>query len=48
MQQLEPGELKAIQGGIGPLSFMGSRYGLALIVMVSHAAMLALGTINSL
>ncbi len=31
----EPGEPKALAGGIGPLSFAGSGYGVMLVIMVS-------------
>lgn len=31
----EPGEPKALAGGIGPLSFAGSGYGIMLVVTVS-------------
>jgi len=32
----EPGESRALAGGIGPLSFAGSGYGVMLILMVSY------------
>lgn len=32
----EPGEPKALAGGIGPLSFAGSGYGIMLVLTVSH------------
>ena len=31
----EPGESRALAGGIGPLSFAGSGYGMMLVIMVS-------------
>jgi hypothetical protein len=34
----EPGEPKAIAGGIGPLSFAGSGYGIMLVLTVSSSA----------
>jgi hypothetical protein len=34
---LEPGEPRALAGGIGPLSFAGSGYGIALVLMVCSA-----------
>jgi hypothetical protein len=33
----EPGEPRAIAGGIGPLSFAGSGYGITLVLTVSLA-----------
>jgi hypothetical protein len=35
----QPGEVRAIAGGVGPLSFAGSGYGLMLIFMVSRAVL---------
>lgn len=32
----EPGEPKALAGGIGPLSFAGSGYGIMLVLTVGH------------
>lgn len=34
----EPGEPKALAGGIGPLSFAGSGYGVMLVLTVSRYA----------
>ena len=33
----EPGEPRALAGGVGPLSFVGSGYGVMLILMVYHS-----------
>jgi hypothetical protein len=33
---LEPGEMNAIAGGVGPFSFLTGGYGVILILMVSH------------
>ncbi len=34
----EPGEPRALAGGVGPLSFVGSGYGVMLVLMVSEKA----------
>jgi hypothetical protein len=31
----EPGESRALAGGVGPLSFAGSGYGVTLVIVVS-------------
>jgi hypothetical protein len=36
----EPGEPKALAGGIGPLSFAGSGYGIMLVLTVSDILLL--------
>ena len=41
----EPGEPRALAGGVGPLSFVGSGYGVMLILMVSRP-LLALRRLN--
>ena len=37
----EPGEPRALAGGVGPLSFVGSGYGVTLVLMVSVWHLLA-------
>ena len=35
VDQMEPGEARALVAGIGPPSFFGSGYGIVLVIMVS-------------
>ena len=39
----EPGESRALAGGIGPLSFAGSGYGIMLVMMVGQVLSMSHG-----